>query len=313
MSTHKQQRVREKTTPHVASFDPGLDYSISDIPETRGSDKESSGQISPGKHRNILSCIPNRNNLSSCSSMSSMTPLFTPQTSIEDHIGLHSSYKTVTGTSSSAYGSTSTIDEIGWAGLLPTGMPFSVESRDDCRREPQVQMPTSSTFNQNDPLKTEKGTPTQVQLPEILFQLQMISQSLRSCTGSEVEKDKAIEIISHLCDITKTLKSAWTSNDQGLSPNLTLLATTISIAVEICSVLADELSSICSSWLDEGGPSTLVFLRSHAIAFAIDVHLLEMKDTMHLTGLTAYDTRTNQIMDHVHTTVRTWLQSWRNY
>jgi len=125
-----------------------------------------------------------------------------------------------------------------------------------------------------------------------------------------MQRDQIIAIVSTLCDITRSSKTCWISDGRLPSQDLIILATTVSVAVEVYSVLADELSSACSSWLDHERPRTHAFLKFHTNAFAMDLHLMELREALEMAEMAAYDAHTAQATDQVHMAVKELLRKW---
>jgi len=137
-------------------------------------------------------------------STSAVTPTRTPQSNGSHQLHINSACQPDISCSPYAFASTSIIDPVQLANLLTVGENSSIPSAGDYVWRSEDELPTSSTFDQLEFLNPESRIPAHSQLPQILFKLQTISQALKPCPSSEVQKDEIITIVSSLYDITRS-------------------------------------------------------------------------------------------------------------
>lgn len=308
----KRQKTRRDSTAHRSSQSDS-EYARPFTPESQSLSSDDVDQFHAVQHWDLSPFELNGSGFNASSSTSSATPAWTPQPNEPDQVQLNRTCQPNISALSYSFDSSSIVDQLQLADLLTIEDISSAAQGGECVRRSEAQLPTESSLDQAELLNSEGETSTNTQLPQILFKLRTTSQALKSRPSSEAEKDQIIEVVSSLCDIIRSSNTCWSISSRLPSLDLIILATTVSVAVEIYSLLADELSSAYSSWLDHERPRTHNFLRFHANAFAMNFHLAELKEALNMAGVAAYDSHTIQLTDHVHTTVKDLLRKWQTY
>lgn len=240
----------------------------------------------------------------------SATPTWPSQVTDSDPIYQNSNYGVENSTSQFVADLASLAEQADVGDLLAMGLNPSSTMIETIPQNSGNRIFISSTSSHPGVLDLSLPSASTSSLPQILFELRTASQTLKSAPSSSSHKDQIIATVSSLCDITKSSKACWESSGQLPSPDIIILATTVSLSVDIYSVLMDEMTSASSIWACRR-PQTEMFLKFHEHAFAINFHLTELKEILNMAGLAAYDVHTIRTIDEVHTAAKELLLRWQ--
>lgn len=207
--------------------------------------------------------------------------------------------------------STSFVDEVCIADLLASTEPSSLMSDDVCAWSLGLKSPPDTRLQQFQAFQDIPHDNEPMQLSKILYDLRTISHTLKAQSSVQIPWNHVIKTVSSLCDISKSSKSTGNINSRLPSAELVIVATMVPVVVELYSVLASELSSTCNSWTDQQRPGTQALLESHSYAFAMNMHLQELRGALDSAGVATYDAHTAQATDRVHMTIKDLLRRWQ--
>jgi hypothetical protein len=151
---------------------------------------------------------------------------------------------------------------------------------------------------------------TYPQLAYMLFVLRTTQENKHDGEPSTL-RNKTFAAVSSLCDMIKIAQLCSPANWGGetLSPRLMLVASIISVVVEVYSRYVNEFappSRYKISTLD-----THRCLQLHADAIIMDFHLRQLRQVFRGTGLAVHDVRTTQMIDQMRATLTVFFDDWR--
>lgn len=161
----------------------------------------------------------------------------------------------------------------------------------------------TSSFEQAECQGTDSQFSTLAQLPDVLSQLQGMREALKATSRLEPHKDEIRTIVSTFCEVIRNSESRWMVDPQPPLLDLITLQATISMSVELYAILVDELCAVCPGWSDHQEPGTHDLTQLQANAFAMNLHVLELKQALDMVRTTVFDEHTAQAVDTAYATV----------